>query len=108
MDELYGKDYDNFYVVIQIDEAMTYRYFWAQVDSVYATLNGINKLYPKWSYLFTRNYGLKNIAEYSFFGKDQRGKGITKDLLNTIQYFIEEYEITDTCGCEKEMVQGIA
>lgn len=108
MDELYGKDGDNFYVIIQTDEAFTNRYFWVLVDSVYASINGINKLYPKWSYLFSRNYGEKKIAAYSFISKDQRGKGITNDLLSSIKTFIQAYELSDTCTCEKETVQGIA
>ena len=108
MDELYGKEGDNFYVIIQSDEALTNRYFWVQIDGVYASINGINKLYPKWSYLFSRNYGEKKMAEYSFFGKDQRGKGITNEILSSIKTFIQTYELDDTCTCAKDTVQGIA
>lgn len=99
MDELYGKNGDNFYVIIQTDEAFTNRYFWVTVDGTYASINGINKLYPKWSYLFSRSYGNTKIAEYSFISKDQRGKGITNDLLSSIKTFIQTYELTDTCTC---------
>ncbi len=62
MDELYGKESDNFYVFVQTDAVISGRYFWVNVDSVYAALNGINKLKPEWSYLFARNYGSKSIA----------------------------------------------
>lgn len=70
MDQLYGKTNSAFYIIIQTDEAISSAQYWVSMDYVYASLNGINKQYPKWSYLFVRHYGSKNIPDYSFFGKD--------------------------------------
>lgn len=81
MDSLYGKASSGFAIIIQTDETISSRYFWIAADSVYATLSGINKRYPKWSYLFSRNFGSNKIDKYVFFGKDEIGKGVTQNFL---------------------------
>lgn len=88
MDDLYGKAYSGFCIIIQTDEVISSRYFWVAVDSVYATISGINKQYPKWSYLFYRVYGSKNIENYVFFGKDQIGREVTKNFLVEVKSLI--------------------
>ena len=47
MDDLYGKANSGFIVIIQTEEVISSRFFWVAIDSVYATLSGINKRYPE-------------------------------------------------------------
>lgn len=92
---------DNYYIYIQTDQAATSRYLWVSVPHGYASLNGINPLYPNWSYLFQRSYGNKNIPEYSFFGTGKKGRGITKQFEDYVRSLILAYETTDTCQCTR-------
>jgi hypothetical protein len=107
MDERYGRQNDNFYIYIQTDQTIDSRYFWVEIDGVYASLSGINPIYPKWTYLFQRSYGSNKIVDYNFFTKGQKGKGIDQSLEKVIQTLILANEVTDTCQCTKELAANI-
>lgn len=88
MDALYGKASFNFYVFIQTNKSINNWRIFVTADSVYAAVEGINKLFPKWSYFFTRNIGSNLIEEYVWFNKGF-GTGITEYLYDVITILIE-------------------
>jgi hypothetical protein len=73
MDELYGGGQITFSIFIQTDEVTSGRYLWSYPFDIYASLYGINKMYPEWSYLFIRTIGSNNIAEYAYISMGDIG-----------------------------------
>jgi hypothetical protein len=87
MDYYYGKGYSNFYVFIQTDQGVCGWRIMVNVDSVYAAVQGINKIYPKWSYFFARNLGSNLIEEYAYFYRGM-GSGMTNELVDLTKSLI--------------------
>jgi hypothetical protein len=75
------------------------------VQSVYAAVEGINELYPKWSYFFSLNFGSTNISEYVYFHSGM-ASGLTKDLFNAATAAILDQE-GPSCGCELDGLKYI-
>jgi hypothetical protein len=99
MDSLYGTVNYNFFVFIQTDQDVMTRRIFVLMDAVYASVEGINKLYPKWSYFFNRFIGSNVIPDYAYFHQGV-GTGFTQSLLETLEILILEYESGDECACD--------
>jgi hypothetical protein len=85
MDSLFGKPLYYFHVIIQTDMVVSGCYAYVNFDGVYASLKGINQIYPKWSYFFTRDLGSSNITDYPYVTIGSKGNGITSwmyDIIN--------------------------
>ncbi len=57
MDQFYGTTYSNFYVFIQTDQDIVSWSIYILSQAVYGAVEGINVLYPKWSYYFAKCSG---------------------------------------------------
>jgi hypothetical protein len=78
---VYGKSNDNFFVFIQTDQDVNNWRVYVNVDAVFAAVQGINKLNPKWSYFFARNMGSNIMEEYEYFHTGM-GSGFTSKLVD--------------------------
>lgn len=83
MDSFYGDTLINFYVYIQTDQKVYSNSIYA-MRSVYASLEGINELYPTWSYYFHLYTGTKDISLYTYF-RNGVGSGFTQDLVGIVK-----------------------
>jgi hypothetical protein len=80
MDQFYGKGLSNFYVFIQTDQDIEFWSIYLLAEAVYAAVEGINDLYPNWSYLFAKCAGSNVISDYVYFHNGV-GNGFTKNLV---------------------------
>jgi hypothetical protein len=108
MDYLFGMPSYFFMVLIQTQPTVGNRYIWVNHDSVFAALAGINKLYPQWSYFFSRNYGSDDPARNVYFTPGQRGKGITDELYSLIVKSINETPEDKQCLCPRESMASVS
>ena len=109
MDKLYGNKDLNFYVYIQTEENVTTnRYVWITDEYVVAEFDHINKINPRWSYFFVKNFATKDSPDYAYITNGSSGPGITEEIKEAIKKVINDSEPEeDSCSCERGSLANI-
>jgi len=83
LDKKYGTAGKYFFIMIQTQSVegtgmiMTDQHVWAQI-------NGINLIYPQWSYFFFKSAGTSALEDYNIISYPNKSQGIAKylDMIN--------------------------
>jgi hypothetical protein len=100
MDTQFGVEGQNFFVVIQTEEVRFSWLVWVTNENLIASLAGINKVNPEWSYLFLKFLAPATSPDYVHINGGNKGSGITADTESLISSVVSTYEQDGDCTCD--------
>lgn len=99
MDAQFGIAGQNFFVMIQTEEVRFSWLVWVTNENLIASLSGINRVNPEWSYLFLKFLAPATSPDYVLISGGKKGDGITSDTEELINSVVNTYEHDGDCDC---------
>jgi hypothetical protein len=110
MDAKFGSEGQNFFVVIQTEEERFSWLVWITNENLVASLAGINRVNPTWSYLFLKFLAPSTSPDYATITPGSKGSGVDADTQSLIESVVGTYEsgeVGGTCNCDDYETQNI-
>jgi hypothetical protein len=92
MDSQFGSEGQNFFVVIQTEQERFSWLVWITNENLVASLAGINRVNPTWSYLFLKFLAPSSSPDYATITPGSIGSGVDSDTQSLIESVVNTYE----------------